>query len=66
MKFVVLIGDGMGDYPRDDLGGRTVVEAAMTPNMDWIAYNGKGGLAQTVPAVHHPGSDVCISNWNSI
>ncbi len=58
MKFAVLIGDGMGDYPRADLGGKTVLEAASTPNMDWIALHGKGGLAQTIPPSMHPGSDV--------
>ncbi|MFC1528778.1 cofactor-independent phosphoglycerate mutase, partial [Candidatus Latescibacterota bacterium] len=58
MKFVVLIGDGMGDYPRHDLDGKTVLEVADTPNMEWIAFNGKGGLAQTIPSTMHPGSDV--------
>jgi 2,3-bisphosphoglycerate-independent phosphoglycerate mutase len=58
MKFLVLIGDGMGDYPRDDLEGRTVLEAARTPSMDWIAVNGKGGLMQTIPPSMYPGSDV--------
>jgi len=58
MKFLVLIGDGMGDYPRDDLEGRTVLEAARTPSMDWIALNGKGGLMQTIPPSMYPGSDV--------
>ena len=58
MKFIVLIGDGMGDYPRDDLKGRTVLEVAETPNMDWIASNGKGGTAQTIPLSMPPGSDV--------
>ncbi|MFC1489838.1 cofactor-independent phosphoglycerate mutase [Candidatus Latescibacterota bacterium] len=58
MKFLVLIGDGMGDYPRDDLGGKTALEAANTPNMDWIASKGKGGLAQTIPESMQPGSDV--------
>ena len=58
MKFVVLIGDGMGDYPMDDLGGKTVLEVAETDNMDWIAYHGKGGLARTIPPTMHPGSDV--------
>lgn len=58
MKFLVLIGDGMGDYPRDDLGGKTVLEASPTPGMDWIARNGKGGLAQTIPPSMQPGSDV--------
>jgi 2,3-bisphosphoglycerate-independent phosphoglycerate mutase len=58
MKFVVLVGDGMGDYSRIDLGGKTVLEAADTPNMDWIARNGRGGLAQTIPSEMQPGSDV--------
>ncbi len=58
MKFAVLIGDGMGDYPIDSLGGKTVLEAAETPNMDWIALHGRGGLAQTIPQNMPPGSDV--------
>jgi 2,3-bisphosphoglycerate-independent phosphoglycerate mutase len=58
MKFLVLIGDGMGDYPRGDLGGKTVLEAAPTPGMDWVAANGRGGLAQTIPPSMQPGSDV--------
>ena len=58
MKFLVLVGDGMGDYPRADLGGKTVLEAAFIPNMDWIAKYGCGGLAQTIPPRMHPGSDV--------
>ncbi len=58
MKFLVLIGDGMGDYPRDDLGGKTVLEAADTPGMDWIAKNGRGGMMRTIPESMHPGSDV--------
>ncbi len=48
----------MGDYPREDLGGRTVLEVAQTPNMDWIAAHGTGGLAQTIPPSMQPGSDV--------
>ena len=52
MKYLVLIGDGMGDYPRDDLGGKTVLEAARTPNMDRIARIGKGGLMTDHPRIH--------------
>ena len=48
----------MGDYPRDDLGGKTVLEAADTPGMDYIAQNGKMALLQTVPDGMQPGSDV--------
>ncbi|MHB9027403.1 MAG: cofactor-independent phosphoglycerate mutase [Candidatus Latescibacterota bacterium] len=58
MKFIVLIGDGMGDYPREDLGGRTVLEAADTPGMNWIAKNGRNGLMRTIPPSMQPGSDV--------
>jgi len=58
MKYLVLIGDGMGDYPRDELGGKTVLEAAATPNMDEIASIGKGGFVRTVPDSMEPGSDV--------
>lgn len=58
MKFLVLIGDGMGDYPHDYFGGKTVLEAAQTPGMDWIASHGKGGLVQTIPPSMQAGSDV--------
>lgn len=58
MKYLVLIGDGMADHPREDLGGKTVLEAAETPNMDWIARNGRGGLVATIPESMPPGSDV--------
>lgn len=58
MKYLVLIGDGMGDYPLEKLDGRTVLEAANTPNMDRIARTGRGGLAGTIPDSMEPGSDV--------
>ncbi len=58
MKIVYLIADGMGGYPLDELGGKTTMEAAVTPNMDEMAKNGIVGLAQTVPHGMQPGSDV--------
>lgn len=58
MKYVVLIGDGMADEPLEELGGKTVLQKANTPNMDHIARNGRAGLARTVPEGLHPGSDV--------
>ena len=58
MKFLVLIGDGMGDYPLPGLDGKTTLEAAETPHMDYVAANGKGGTAQTIPESMQPGSDV--------
>jgi 2,3-bisphosphoglycerate-independent phosphoglycerate mutase len=57
-KYVVLIGDGMADRPLKKLGGRTPLEAARTPNMDWIARNGTCGMVRTVPKGVKPGSDV--------
>jgi len=58
MKYIILLGDGMSDYPIDELGGRTPLQAAKTPNMDYLAAHGSVGLAKTVPAGLPPGSDV--------
>ncbi|MDO9517240.1 MAG: cofactor-independent phosphoglycerate mutase [Methanosarcinaceae archaeon] len=58
MKYAVLIGDGMADFPIDEFGGKTVLQKANTPNMDYIAKNGRAGLARTVPDGMPPGSDV--------
>ncbi len=58
MKYAILIGDGMADYPLDDLNGRTPLAAAKTPNMDYLATHGDLGLVQTIPPGMEPGSDV--------
>ena len=58
MKYVVILGDGMADEPLDDLGGKTPLEYAHTPNMDRIARDGCMGLVQTVPDGFEPGSDI--------
>jgi len=58
MKYVILLGDGMADYPLDDLGGKTPLEYAHTPFMDTIASRGTIGLIDTIPAGYTPGSDV--------
>lgn len=60
MKYVLMIGDGMGDWARDDLGGKTPLEAASIPNLDLMAQEGLLGLARTVPSDMAPGSDVAI------
>ncbi len=57
-KFIVLVGDGMADYPIEALGMRTPLEAARTPNMDFIAKNGALGQAKTIPDKMTPASDV--------
>jgi len=60
MKYVLLIGDGMGDRPLPELSGQTPLEAAPTPNLDFMAGHGTLGLARTVPPGMTPGSDVAI------
>ncbi|MBU1088107.1 MAG: cofactor-independent phosphoglycerate mutase [Candidatus Omnitrophica bacterium] len=58
MKYIVMVPDGMADYPLDDLAGRTPLEVARTPNMDMLAKDGKIGQASFVPEGMIPGSDV--------
>ena len=58
MKYIILLGDGMPDYPIDELGGKTPLEYAKTPNMDFIAKNGTVGCVKTIPDGFPPGSDV--------
>ncbi len=58
LKYVILVGDGMGDFPVPELGNLTPLEAADTPGMDFIASHGRTGLVQTIPEGFHPGSDV--------
>ncbi len=58
MKYVVLIGDGMADYPLKDLDNKTPLQVAKKPNMDKLALNGCTGLLKTVPEGMEPGSDV--------
>ncbi|MBW2028205.1 MAG: cofactor-independent phosphoglycerate mutase [Deltaproteobacteria bacterium] len=56
-KFVLLVGDGMADYPLEELNGKTPLEVANTPNMDLIA-SGRIGLVRTIPSGMEPGSDI--------
>lgn len=57
-KYLVIICDGMSDFPMDSLGGKTVLEYAETPNMDYLASHGVSGQAITVPEGMQPGSDI--------
>jgi 2,3-bisphosphoglycerate-independent phosphoglycerate mutase len=57
MKYVIIVGDGMADYPIDSLGGKTPLTAAKTPNMDWLASHGELGLVKTIPDGIAPGSE---------
>lgn len=57
-RYVILVGDGMGDYPLPELDGQTPLEAARTPNLDRLASIGRMGLVCTIPEGMEPGSDV--------
>lgn len=58
MKYVVVLCDGMADYPVPELDGKTPMEVADKPNMDYFASHGEVGLVRTVADGLKPGSDV--------
>ena len=57
MKYIVVLGDGMADEPLEELGGKTPLEYAETPQMDALAKAGEIGMIKTVPEGMSPGSD---------
>ena len=58
MKHIIILGDGMADHPIASLGGKTLLQAARTPNMDRLARLGRCGRLLTVLPGFHPGSEV--------
>ncbi len=54
----MLVADGMGDWPLDELGGKTPMQAAHTPNMDSLAARSLVGVCRTIPDEMPPGSDI--------
>lgn len=59
MKYAIIIPDGAADRPIASLGGRTPLEAAITPHLDRLAQMGRQGTVSTTPAGFGTGSDVC-------
>ena len=57
MKYIVVLGDGMADYPLEELGEKTPLEYAKTPMMDQLAQKSEIGQVHTIPAGMSPGSD---------
>ena len=57
MKYIVVLGDGMADYPLEKLGEKTPLEYAKTPMMDQLAQKSEIGQVHTIPAGMSPGSD---------
>ena len=62
MKHLIILGDGMADWPCEQLGGKTPLQYADTPHFDFLARNGRNGRLITVPDGFHPGSEVANSS----
>ena len=58
MKHIIILGDGMADQPVERLGGKTLLQYAHKPTMDWLARQGRTGRLVTVPEGFPPGSEV--------
>lgn len=57
MKYIIVLGDGMADYPIKELGGKTPLAYAKTPTMDRLSKYSQLGMAHTIPEGMSPGSD---------
>jgi 2,3-bisphosphoglycerate-independent phosphoglycerate mutase len=62
MKYCVVILDGAAGWPLEELGSRTTLQAAATPNLDALAAAGRVGLAQTVPPGAEPSSSAACTS----
>jgi len=58
MKYIVILGDGMADYGVDYFDGKTILEVAQKPTIDYMSQNGELGMVKTVQPGMKPGSDV--------
>ncbi|MDI6828554.1 MAG: cofactor-independent phosphoglycerate mutase, partial [Armatimonadota bacterium] len=58
VKYILIIPDGMADRPIPELDGKTPMQVARKPNMDWLAAKGQVGVVKTIPEGMEPGSDV--------
>lgn len=48
----------MADEPLVDFGGKTPLQMADKPHIDWLAKHGQTGRLITVPETMHPGSEI--------
>ncbi|MFH1327589.1 MAG: cofactor-independent phosphoglycerate mutase [Candidatus Bathyarchaeota archaeon] len=60
MKYVVIIGDGMADYPLKELNWKTPLQVADHPYMDKITSKGICGTVKTIPSGMDIGTDVAM------
>ena len=56
-KYIFIICDGLGDLPIPELGNKTPLEAAQTPNLDRLASCGETGLMYVLGKGVRPNSD---------
>jgi len=58
LKYIILVPDGLADEPLKELGGKTPMQAAKTPSMDYLAQHGFSAMVKTIPDGMPPGSDI--------
>jgi 2,3-bisphosphoglycerate-independent phosphoglycerate mutase len=58
MKHIIILGDGMADEPLEGYEGKTPLQMAHKPHIDWLAQHGQTGRLVTVPESMHPGSEI--------
>lgn len=59
MKHVIIVPDGLGDWPIESLGNKTPLEAANLPHLYDLSKKYILGTLKTTPEGMYPGSDVC-------
>jgi len=59
---VVFLLDGVADRAHETLGGKTGVEAALTPNLDALCARGSCGLIYAIGPGRAPSSEV--AHWS--
>ncbi|MEM3437102.1 MAG: alkaline phosphatase family protein [Nitrososphaerales archaeon] len=64
-KLIYILLDGVGDRPDPELNYVTPLEAAYTPNLDFLARKGKSGLVYPVGKDISPESDIAVFNMLS-
>jgi 2,3-bisphosphoglycerate-independent phosphoglycerate mutase len=66
MKYLLILADGLADYKIAELGGKTPLEYAQTPNMDFLARTSIIGKARTIPEGFPPGERCCQFSGNGL
>lgn len=62
LRIVYVLLDGVGDLPHPDLGGKTPLESANTPNLDLLTKRGTLGQVISVGKGIAPESDIAVFN----